>query len=57
MAMEGLKLEEEDQNQIDPDIKDAYKEIRRKKHVFREEHSMKRYKTAYKKNKDINQIK
>ena len=54
--MEGLKIEDE-QPLVDEDIKQAYQEIRRKKHVFREEHALKRHKTAYQKNKDINQIK
>ena len=54
--MEGLKLEEE-QPLVDQDIREAYNQIRRKKHVFREEHALKVNKTAYPKNKSINKIK
>lgn len=54
--MEGLKLEEEEPL-VDADIQDAFKEIRRKKHVFREEHSLKKNRTAYQKRKDVDDIK
>lgn len=54
--MEGLKLEEEEPL-VDADIQDAFKEIRRKKHVFREEHSLKKNRTAYQKRKDVEDVK
>ncbi len=54
--MEGLKLEEEEPL-VEADVQEAYQEIRRKKHVFREEHSLKRNKTAYQKHKDIEDVK
>ena len=55
--MEGLKIEDEEGPLVEEDIQQAYTEIRRKKHVFRQEHSLKKYRTAYKKNKDIEDIK
>jgi hypothetical protein len=51
-----LKIEDE-QPLVEEDIQQAFKEIRRKKNVFREEHSLKKNKTAYQKNKDIGKIK
>ena len=56
MAREGLKIEEEE-DLIDDDIREAHGEIRKKKAVFRDIHAAKRYQTAYKKNKDMGQIK
>jgi hypothetical protein len=56
LAMEGLKIEDE-QQLVDSDIKEAYNEIKRKKNVFRGEHALNRYQTAYQKRKDINEIK
>lgn len=56
LAMEGLKIEEEEPL-VEEDIQEAYKEIRRKKHVFREEHALKKHQTAYAKNKNIEDIK
>lgn len=54
--MEGLKIEDEEGG-VDGDIQEAFDEIRRKKNVFREEHALKRGRTAHPKNKDINDIK
>lgn len=54
--MEGLKLQEEEPL-VEEDVQEAFHEIRRKKHAFREEHALKRNKTAYQKNKDIEDIK
>ncbi len=55
--MEGLKIEDDDAPLVEEDVQEAYKEIRRKKHVFREEHSLKKNRTAYQKNKDIEDVK
>ena len=33
--------------EIDPEMKDAVKEIQRKRHEFREKHEMKKSRTAY----------
>jgi hypothetical protein len=35
----------------------AFEEVRRKKHAFREEHALKRNKTAHSKNKDMAELK
>lgn len=35
----------------------AFEEVRRKKHAFREEHALKRNKTAHSKNKDMADLK
>lgn len=51
-----MKLEEEEPL-VEEDVREAYQEIRRKKHVFREEHSLKKNKTAYQKHKDIEDMK
>ena len=50
--MEGLKLEEEEPL-VEHDVQEAFQEIRRKKHVFREEHALKKYQTAHPKLKNI----
>ena len=42
---------------MEPEVKQAYEEIRRKKHAFREEHALKRNRTAYQKNKSMSKIK
>jgi hypothetical protein len=34
-------------------MQEAYNEIKRKKHAFREDHALKKNKTAYKKNKTV----
>ena len=54
--MEGLKIEDE-QPLVDGDIKEAYNEIKRKKNVFRDEHALKRGRTAYQKNKSMEDFK
>lgn len=55
LQMEGLKMEEEGPV-VEEGIEEAFEEIRRKKHAFREEHSLKKNKTAYSKNKSISDI-
>ena len=56
MAREGLKIEEEEPL-VEEGVREAYNEIRRRKHVFREEHALKRSRTAYSKNRDMEDIK
>lgn len=54
--MEGLKME--DEGPLVPEhIQQAYEEIKRKKHAFRESHSLKKNKTAYQKNKSMEDFK
>ena len=57
LAAEGLKIEDEDEPLVDPDVREAYQQIKRKKHAFREEHALKKNRTAYQKNKSIDKIK
>ena len=42
---------------VEEDVREAFNEIRRKKNVFREEHALKKSRTAHPKLKDINDIK
>lgn len=53
--MQGLKIE--DEQPVEEDIQEAFNEIRRKKNVFREEHALKKNKTAHPKLKDMEHIK
>ena len=57
LAAEGLKIEDEEKPLVEDEVKEAYQEIKRKKHAFREEHALKRNKTAYQKNKSMEKIK
>ena len=54
--MEGMKIEDEEPLVTD-EIQQAYEEIKRKKHAFREEHMLKKNKTAYQKNKSMEDFK
>jgi thymidine phosphorylase len=56
MGLENLKIEEQD-NLISQDKREAYQDIKRKKHAFREEHALKRGKTALTKNKSMSKFK
>ena len=51
-----MKVEEEE-SEIDEDMEDKYKEIKRRKAAFRESHLLKKNKTAYKKNKSMAEFK
>ena len=44
-------------NEMEEGLVEVYREIKRKKHVFREEHKLKVNRTAYKKNKNMEDIK
>ncbi len=52
-----MKIEEDLAPEVDEEIKEAYHEIKRKKHAFREEHALKRHRTAYEKNKSMDRLK
>ena len=56
MKVEDLKIEEEEPLVSDK-FQEAYKEVKRKKHAFREEHAMKKGRTAYSKNKPLDEVK
>ena len=48
----------EDEGPLVPEhIQNAYDEIKRKKHAFREQHSLKKNKTAHQKNKSMEKFK
>ena len=48
-----MKIEEDLKPEVDEEIQEAYNEIKRKKHAFREEHALKRNRTTVQKNKSM----
>ncbi len=53
LEMEGMKIEDDLAPEVDEEIEEAFHEIKRKKHAFREEHALKRNRTAIQKNKSM----
>lgn len=47
----------EEQEVIPEHYQEAYKEVKRKKHAFREDHMLKKNRTAYQKNKSMERMK
>lgn len=52
-----MKIEEDLAPEVDGEIQEAFHEIKRKKHAFREEHALKRNRTAVQKNKSMEKFK
>lgn len=50
-------MEEEEAPLVPENYNEAYQEVKRKKHAFREDHAMKKNRTAYSKNKSMAKMK
>lgn len=56
-ARENMMVEESEDDELDPDLKNAYKEIKSRRGIFKIEHKIKKNQRAFPKNKHLSDLK